>query len=248
MSRLRSIAWGASLAAAAAACGYPHITYDTSSATGATGGGGSTTTTAPTSSSTSGTGGTAACGPIGSPCGSGAKCSVNLATGAPTCITLDASTASPWSACTLDRECPLEHFCDPHNKICKPVCSGSCSPCVSVHDQHGDKISGLTVCVAACEPELSLQCGSGATCAWDPNIPNGTATPGAFDCFQDGTKNFGESCSPGVPPQCVSGYVCALGQCRDWCVTSPDDCLTGYCADFDSFTPAQDGKTYGFCL
>lgn len=245
MSWLRSIAWGAALVAGAAACGYPHITYD-SSTTASAGGGGATSSTSSTSSTNSGTGGSPpVCEPLGSACGSGAKCTANMVTGARECITLDAGTASPWSACTLDRECPLGHFCDPHNNVCKPICNSSCAHCAPVRDRNGNTIEGLSVCVASCEPELSLKCGTGATCAWDPLLGGGN---GAFDCFQDGSKNYGESCSPGVPPQCVSGYVCALGKCRDWCVTIPDDCVVGYCADFDSFTPEQDGLTYGFCL
>jgi hypothetical protein len=244
MSWLRSIAWGAALVAGAAACGYPHITYDTST-TASNGGGGGTGTTTSTSAGT-GTGGSVpVCEPLGSACGANAKCTANVNTGARECIALDATTASAWSACTLDRECPVGHFCDPHNNVCKPICNGSCAPCVPVRDRNGNTIDGLSVCVAACEPELSLQCGMGATCAWDPTLGGGN---GAFDCFQDGTKNYGDTCSAGLPPSCVSGYVCALGQCRDWCVTSPDDCVTGYCADFDSFTPKQGGDTYGFCL
>jgi hypothetical protein len=173
------------------------------------------------------------------------KCSFDASTGERRCIALADATQSSWSACATDAECPLDTLCDPHNGVCKPICNGSCSPCVPMHDTQGAPIAGASVCVASCEPELSLQCGQGATCAWDPTLGGGS---GAFDCFQSGTKSYGDTCSAGLPPTCVSGYVCALGQCRDWCVTSPDDCVTGYCAQFDSFAPKANGTTYGFCF
>jgi hypothetical protein len=258
MAWFRTIALGATLAAGAAACGYPTFKYGSSTGTsssgdvGGTGGqgttastGGASSTSSSSSSTSSGTGGDPGCNLLGSDCSGTQKCAVtDEETGHTGCIELAATLRAKYATCTMDTECGAGQWCEHRTHVCKPIChsSADCSgaKCTPALTTDGFKIAGLNVCVVDCDPIAVTPCSSGATCDWD------NATPiKSFDCFSTGNKGHLEACME--QPECAPSLTCSLGACSNWCTNDFDCPGVESCYAFDSFTPVHGGTNYGWC-
>lgn len=260
MAWLRRIALGATLAAGAAACGYPTFKYGTSGAggqgSGGSGGGTTSSTTSSTSSTTtsssSSSGFPAMCRLLGhaDDCPSGHRCTIaDEQTGHTHCVPLASQVMAPYEACLDDSACPAGTWCDWRTATCTPFCdspadcAGTGGECVSAKTSGLKSIPGVTVCTANCDPVSPTSCGPGAACNYDSNA-------GSFDCYHSSDKSEGSTCEFG---ECAPTLVCGSTSCLVWCAPAGADndaqCGSfGYCEAFSNLVPQRDGVTYGYCF
>jgi len=242
MRRREWMALGASLAAAAAGCGYPQFSF-----TGAGGG---------AASSTSGGAG-AACSVLDdTSCGASSKCSVeDPGTGAVGCVAVDVKPVAAFDLCFDDAACPAGTWCNLLTSVCSPFCRSGASPgdckagtCIPATDGNGTNIPGIEVCTAHCDPVTASPCGAGASCDYDP--------VDGFDCAAAGLSAEYGACVQST--DCGQDLVCVTdgsigGTCMYWCAigdTSPGACSKTNCmplVDPNMNPITYDGATCGYC-
>lgn len=190
-------------------------------------------------------------------CAAGERCTVvNETLGESGCVSVEAGAAPAWSACASDAACGAGTFCDHETGACKPVCSSSneCpqgAVCHAARGADGNKIPGLALCTAHCDPASGAPCGAGLACDFTDDF--GSAE---LDCYASG--GLGPTAACQGPHDCANGLVCVddgtSKTCKRWCHPVDESAPNLDCFSIGSFicsglsqTVIQDGETYGVC-